>query len=42
MTKLLMDKYNEQLNVFDRNKIGYNFVFMFASPSYMEVKSIAG
>jgi len=30
------------LNVFDRNKIGYNFVFMFASPSYLSLKSMGG
>jgi hypothetical protein len=32
----IIEKYQEQLNQFDRNKIGYNFVFMFASPAYME------
>ena len=35
----LAAKYKEQLNLFDRNKIGYNFVFMFASPSYLELKN---
>jgi len=35
----LIDKFFEQMNMFDRNKIGYNFVFMFASPSYMLIKS---
>jgi len=40
--KQLIGKFKEQLNVFDRNKIGYNFVFMFASPSYIPVRSSAG
>ena len=31
----IVEKYQEQINIFDKNKIGYNFVFMFASPSYM-------
>ena len=38
-TSLLVDKFREQLNVFDRNKIGYNFVFMFASPSHLSLTS---
>ena len=28
--------------MFDRNKIGYNFVFMFASPAYIPVKHRSG
>jgi len=36
-TSKLVDKYLEQINSFDRNKIGYNFVFMFASPAYLEI-----
>jgi hypothetical protein len=38
-TGLLVDKFREQLNVFDRNKIGYNFVFMFASPSHLLIST---
>ena len=38
----LVSKFQEQINLFDRNKIGYNFVFMFASPNYIEVKAIGG
>ena len=37
-----MSKFREQINLFDRNKIGYNFVFMFASPSYVEIKTRCG
>jgi hypothetical protein len=37
LSSKLVDKYLEQINSFDRNKIGYNFVFMFASPSYLEI-----
>jgi hypothetical protein len=42
MTNQLVDQFKEQLNVFDRNKIGYNFVFMFASPSHISLKTHAG
>ena len=38
-TGMLMTKFQEQLNLFDRNKIGYNFVYMFASPPYMLYKN---
>jgi hypothetical protein len=31
----MMCRFEEQLNCFERNKIGYNFVFMFANPSYL-------
>ena len=38
----MIDQFKEQLNVFDRNKIGYNFVFMFASPSHISLKTHTG
>ena len=41
-TGRLMTKFQEQMNLFDRNKIGYNFVYMFASPPYMLCKNQAG
>jgi len=41
-TQKLMCQFREQLNCFDRNKIGYNFVFMFASPRSMRFSSKAG
>lgn len=29
------------MNTFDRNKVGYNFVFMFANPPYLQEKNIS-
>jgi len=41
-TSKLINKFQGQLNLFDRNKIGYNFVYMYASPPYLLLKNKTG
>jgi len=35
LSSKLAEKFLSQINMWDRNKIGYNFVFLFASPPYV-------
>ena len=37
LTDTLVSRLAHQIDVFGRNKIGYNFVFLFANPSYVGV-----
>lgn len=35
-----MHKFQEQINMYDKNKWNYNFVFLFASPNFKEYSAL--
>jgi hypothetical protein len=38
----LFSKFYSQINLWDKNKINYNFVFFFASPAHLSISSRIG